>query len=1037
MKTFEQNGRTLSVNDTDHDIILIAGADDGAAVENHLRNLACDSYPLACNIDRANGTRKFSDLIEAHAVSAQVIVEAHSRGLVLLTPIRFTRGANCVTNRVTDVILANSALAQSIQRDLSEAGAYGFLERLQSSENRAAYARLLNRLVASLAMATRGVEQTADLLPAAFLAWMNFFRIEGGGRWRGDLWPTSRQVAFQCLRELAFAYARHSGQIEIATRAPQRRFGATATQYWADIVGRTPTHLEPWLRLFDSWRATLPAFARVYRQMFLYLAKWLDQKFAVEQVINVAGFLSEPNRNPPFAAYMAEQSGIQPYAGSKHIQYLSYARRFSEFIATELDLYRNGSAVFHLATELDVRLAKNEAKREARADKPSEAKSRPLPMRLYRLTEEILAEGEAGWPGQCGLCHEIVVNADGSQEKLYCPVLPTLYQALFHLYLRVGQMKRLDSGEGDVLRFDGIARAWVQNTGPHAGYWRDRSHGSENHGYAHRFDSKPPITGFAVNTNKTGDPYVVPWENAELHRLLYELRLWQERNYPIKGPIGPELYVDGVEEVDGDKLDGYPHIFPLFRLPAESHGGREGSPPNSSRTGWFWQYLMAELERRLNATLPPDEQVQIVKRQKKTGQPYGAKYVPHGLRVAGLTILVQLGVPIEVVSKLIAGHKTILMTLYYVKYDPATVNNILDEAVQARGAAIAAGFVRELKSAKFEAAQRKAAFIHEDGVRAATSMDAADKSQWCDRGIGICPWGGTRCHDGGELLRRDKRPNGREFNVYARVEGGDGNCLLCRHFVSGPAWRTPLWLMGTKRARDLATQSGRLADLQLELDHLFQQQRDETDPIVKRQLSKKIDEHELEQHTLSCEREITGKALWNVHRLLEACDAIDRMPRSTVGEADESYELVVSERDSVVEYIQISGFEQAAILTAASRVYPMLYDAETETARNQFLDTLLFRSGNTPLSFAPLSPEAKRRGFDAFARFVLHNVKQEEILALENGALRLQDLGLTEQAVEAISISVGEPLILDDAKRHVIPKGHSGSECVAAHLTRG
>ncbi len=50
------------------------------------------------------------------------------------------------------------------------------------------------------------------------------------------------------------------------------------------------------------------------------------------------------------------------------------------------------------------------------------------------------------------------------------------------------------------------------------------------------------------------------------------------------------------------------------------------------------------------------------------------------MRSSTLTSLHMAGVPIEMLSKVVAGHASILMTLKYVKFDPLHVSQVLTEA---------------------------------------------------------------------------------------------------------------------------------------------------------------------------------------------------------------------------------------------------------------------------------------------------------------------------------------------------------------------
>lgn len=1032
MKTFEHDGKTIRVNDTGDDVFLASDPLTRDVIETLISDLTSLPPAVRKAIDHPmNMARHKKAMADSHKAIVSTILKQHADGLLLLSPIHFTSGTDeRVTNRVAQQILDATPLGRTMHRDLGAVGLYAFINKLKNKRNRVVYQNTLHMIMASLCVAVSGMESIGKLPPQGYLAWLRFFRNPEDTRWKQEVWNTRRDVSYQCLRELTHAYARLTGCQQVTSHSMQRRtsqanhdgVNVRALHYWMDIKRNPPEHIQPWLNMFTAWRSSEPAFSASYRQMFMHIVKWLDSHFTPVEIADVAVFHSRPHREPGFAEYLIRrrQQAAKPEAGTTFVQTIAYAKRFSDFLVSELTVQNQQKElpVHPLVTASDVQLSKNATKREGKASRPNEAKSRPLPMRFYQLARKILEKGEHGWPGNSGICAGTVVRADGVSEKIYCPVLPTLFLSLFHLPLRVGQMKRLDSGEGDFMRFDGASQAWRPNEGPNAGYWRRQAQGSGDHGYARQTGSEAKsITGFFINTNKTGQPYVIPWQNEQVHKLFHELRLWQERNNPCKAPIGPQLYIDGVEDAEEGKLEDYPDIFPLFRLPVERGSRHQGCPPNSRKASNFWNLLMAEVERRWNESHSSEDHVQIVKRQAQTKYPTSSRYNPHGLRVAGLTLMFHQKVPIEVISKLVAGHKTILMTLYYLKFDVATVHQALDEAAQTREAVEAEAWTRELKSAKYEAAQRKAAFIHEDGLRAATSMDSTDKVCWSDTGIGICPWDSKRCGDGGPCIRKDKRPGGGVYNVHGPVKGGERDCVLCRHFISGPAWSTPLWLYGTKLTRQFASKSERITELEEELGNLHAQHQDATEASVRQRLSKEIERRRGEADAVTVELEIVAERIWNTQRLLEACHKVERVASSDDGKIGSSSALVALDGDSVVEYFEVSEFEQAAIITAGSRVYPILHDAEAEAARDRFLDAIMWRSGNQPLTFAPLDPATKRRGLDAFSRLLLERVEREEIAALASGALRLQDLHLEGEVAAAITAAIGSPISVAGAGR--------------------
>ena len=536
MQTFTNADVTVNVNDTPDNIILASTGTDRIVMEERLAALVGLPSKIQRSIDNA-GRDKHAAIVAEQDEHVRHLLRQHAAGRLLFTPRSFTNGSEQrVTNRVAEKILSSTPMGASLSRDLQKAGVNLFVDAQITDRNRVNYNNTLNLILAGLAVSTNGADNISEMPREAFLAWIAFFRDTNGTRWKTDLWNAARDVSFQCLREIALAYGRLTGYPDIAARVVQKRSDVSKTRYWQDIQDAVPGHLAPWLKLFDSWRGEKPAFARAYRQMFMHLIRWLGSSFEEALVADVVGFLATPDRSPTFAGYLKGLNGAPGTddAAGKFVTYMTHASAFSDFIAKELASTGKGRAIFPLVSRREIEQAKNAEKRQGRAGRPHESTSRPLPQRLCAMTRAILEEGESGWPGRISACQEEIVAQDGSKTKIYCPVLPTLFLSLFDLPLRVGQMKRLDSGEGDLTRFDGSRLVWETNQGPAAGYW-DARRLPANRGYAHRFDGTPPFTGFFVNTNKTGQPYLIPWENEAVHRRLHELRLWQEAHNPWIG----------------------------------------------------------------------------------------------------------------------------------------------------------------------------------------------------------------------------------------------------------------------------------------------------------------------------------------------------------------------------------------------------------------------------------------------------------------------------------------------------------------------
>lgn len=953
-----------------------------------------------------------NDPILKHQIALSVsLAEECNFGALLLSPAIFTTANDeRLTPLAADVLIANTALGKTIIDEFSSVNLFRFIDRLQNPNNQKLYRNITALLLASMATTIGGIGTIKNAPASIFLKWLSFYRTQDGLRWNDTLWSNNHGAVYKCLKELCGAYHRLTGRSEVLSHSGNKRLRSGEAASWHDIRKNSPDHHRPWLALFDLWQQTDATFSRNRRQMMMHLLRWIN-RFETVDVSDPKAFLTTAERTPSFASHIqgVEETSSTSTTGSVYADYLGDANRFSHFVCAELQLHENRQAVYHIVGQSELNTARRGVRRQPR---PSEAKSRPLPMRFYRIAQEILREGESGWPGSTSACQETIIDIDGNEQRIYCPVLATLFLTLFILPLRVGQLKRLDSGEGDTRLFNGISQTWMNNEGRFAGYWHARDGGDGERGYAReaRDEYGRSITGFWINTNKTGSPYLIPWQHAELHRMMMDLRIWQQTYNPICRPVRPEEYVDGAETADSAMLRQYPDIFPLFRLPPDVRFNRPARPPTYNETNNFWLLLMVEVERRYNAEADKAEQISIVRRNAATNQPTSSLYNAHGLRVAGLTLMYERGVPFEILSKLVAGHCSLLMTLYYLRFDPGKIHDLLEEAELQRHAVESARFIRDLKSAAVNDAHAQSVSLFPDSAAIAFASPVSDKALWVDKGIGICPWDGTRCRDGGACLKRDVRSNGSDHSIYSPVEGGS-TCVLCRHFITGPAWTLPLWLYGSKLLSEYASKGRRIADLQVTLEVLIRGRKTrKSDGLpVDLKLKKDISMTEAEIGILSEEQHILGSAVSSTRRILEALVSVQAIEKS---ESGFGRALVANDAQSVVQYMEVGDFAASSVITAASRVYPILHSQGAEDTRNRELDAILFHSGYKPLSFSPLSPDVKRRAQDAFAKALIERVNREETSAMIEGRLRLQDLSLEAEIDSAAATSIGLPILV-------------------------
>ena len=571
-----QRQKTIYVNNTDNAIIFRSGQAK-AELESILAELL--DPEVRRRIDASNTERTQAVAINRQAELMQVLIEENRRGKILLSSAHFTAVDARFTNVVSKQIVEATRLGRGLVRDLRKPGLYDFIQKVSTTQNQSSLQRIMTRLLASLSMSVVGVSSIDDISSDVFTAWLKFHRHPSVARWRPELWNSGRDFSYQCLRELTRAFSRHLGDDSFLQLSTQARSDSLTIKSTIFAVTSPPNEFKAWHEVFDLWLEEFEGQVKRYDQMFSFLLRWLESLKGAAPIYDPKAFLLT-DRHTSFKEFLLEQRENgrtdKDRQSNAYPHHLRNARSLTNFIVEMFDIRVR---VYPLASDREIRQADNEVLLSSAGI--TERGARPLPEPLYRLTREILEEGEAGWPGSMGMCNHEVYQ-DGKLTNIYCPVLPTLYLMLFEIPPRVGQAKRLDSGEGDTRRFNATTMSWETNIGPHAGYWSQRSKTSER-GYARIVSDDPPITGIFINTNKTGRPHTIDWQCEWLHQLLYNLLVWQETYNPISGPIRPIRYVDGVRAKDEEGQREAANHLPAFPTPGNKSQRCEMS--NSERQG--------------------------------------------------------------------------------------------------------------------------------------------------------------------------------------------------------------------------------------------------------------------------------------------------------------------------------------------------------------------------------------------------------------------------------------------------------------------
>lgn len=964
--------------------------------------------------------------LKTYPVNKPLTDEVHSKiALVInsdvcLSPIFFFEKDARPAKLVVLEMVTQTELGAQMWQALREAEAFKFVDR-QSAQNQSSYTSEIARILAVFALCTIGAEDFADFPLPAIHTIVDWFRTDKGMRWRGDLWGAN-DYSLQCMREIVLGLSRIRNDRMLEAKAGQARGYAqkdTVTKRaWATMcTSDDPLDRELTRRYADyDQHATDKPHAR--QQMVRDIRSYF---YTLGETRALSEALREKERKPTFVDFLIQRLGkVTPYVRS----HASRARRFFEFIIGQLEEENPGFVFYPPVTQRDLDHLKNDE--ESGPRKRRTTASRPLPGKLHAIAKAILDEGEAGWPGQSGYFDEEVQIGD-TRQRLYCPVIPTLLRTMMDLPVRMGQLRRLDSGEGDIEMFNGDTLKWERNRSPLASYWKRKERhrcGPKNplvksRGYAYRFeDVVPNFTGFWMNTSKSSDPYAIPWEHSESHKRLFDLRKWQERYNPINEAIYPDQYLDNPDNYPTATKERFPDIIPLARLFPTLTRPWPGRIPTGSEIDKAWQMLMVEVERRWNLE-NRDDQISIVRYQETTGQPQGSIYNIHGMRVRGLSDLRRGGMPLDLLSKFIAGHASLMMTLYYMDFDPAFINESMSQAAVVAKAKEVDDFISDFKALSYEQALQRSVAIHSEAI--AEAVDSPSKIEFCNVDIGLCPFDGTRCGDGGPKSRSDKRSNGSSFDRHGAVE--PRNCIMCRHFVSGPPWILQLELFGTKlcaKRQDLARREVAINDEAA----LLREQRS-AGVITRAEERTKLGERQVALIAIKDEQERLETAIFNVEVLLTASiEILAKANRDTTN----GIALVGSDRRSVVEYVEVPEFVRALVLGRAAAIHPVLGDDRIKAMRDQRIDFIMHNAGEVPVGLRiDLTDRQREDARDLFSQFMLGRLQAAEIEALGEGRQRLQDLRIADEV----------KTIMGRALQDAVPIGVRGNESSLKSLTSG
>jgi hypothetical protein len=559
-------------------------------------------------------------------------------------------------------------------------------------------------------------------------------------------------------------------------------------------------------------------------------------------------------------------------------------------------------------------------------------------------------------------------------HEIWSPVMAMFLFTKLHLPLRSFQVRFLDSGEGDTWRYE--HGHWVENI-QHPFRYGTPKRPYQKGVFRRIFDSMTEsyATGLYVSTNKTADRnkdeiqrgYTIPWQHEELLYWLEKLRNWQEKYNPINRLVsGTELKRSHIGEAKPKKqLTEMGEFAFLFR-------DRNSALPigrNSFQNSWY--RLLSKLEEDLfqsGLTMKNGDRLRFVKDygedfEGQETSKVATEYPLHSIRVSLITsYTMDTDLPLPVISKLLAGHTRLLMTIYYNKITPSVMAEKMSEADSAlveRGETSLKNF---LQDAEMRQIQLRTASLGDTYNSVEAVLANRNPIGWEERATGLCLVGGNSvrsdelstvggCWNGGSLIKDSERAYSR---IYGPVPHGPENCPRCRWHITDATYLPAL----NSKFNQVSYKAHQAAELAVEIEGQLEALKDELfiaeetgKPFLKHSELQALVRRFEKQHVEADQYAKDYIAIFNLINkvvLIEngRTEDDDRQKLVAVGsEEDLNVSMKFTETDS--ELLHLS------LLCEDAEFYPDLHDDLRKTPaiakRTNALSRMMARSGYKPV----------------------------------------------------------------------------------------
>lgn len=576
---------------------------------------------------------------------------------------------------------------------------------------------------------------------------------------------------------------------------------------------------------------------------------------------------------------------------------------------------------------------------------------------------------------------DCILKTENNKLKIWFPGNWILAYALASVPARGRQLAYNDSGEADeqISKFEAGKISWVKNISALAGM-------TKRQGFIKQYPDEQFGMHFTTNkTSKSRRGYNVPWMPDNLAYWVIRLRSWQTKYNPITAPT-PWLSCERTNMNESQRRAKGSNCF-LFR-----DFGREEPP-----------YFNGRLTNRIAAALyhsqPKDLIFATLRGCLNNISGYKSLYTPHSMRVSLITAYVmEFGLPIEIIMKVV-GHSTIVMSIYYLKVGSEGLRQRFSEGekIALRNKVYAAQ--RMIEQNRIESIKHELVSNSEEALRSINNT--IPSGNFLIRDYGICPYAGTRCYDGGEIIASSC--------VRAPVRAGYlgiQNCLQCRHFLSGPAFLGGLLSLANEISLQANSQSFQYGELSDQAEIIKQQIECEDDSEYDAEKRKLLfDESnrislQIQLRKKQSEIESAAKKLdmficdiQAANRLLKQCIALVNQSISQQGDGENTLQLIAKDQhDLQLLPEETSYFRQLCEVCENAEIYESASADIAIPQRTQLIDRMSEKNNIQPKLFM-LSQKQQLVVGNQLTKLLITRLKSwERVDQLIDGQFMLIDL---------------------------------------------